>query len=137
MHPLLEQEPGILVVANRTVEKAKSLAAKFATSSAVSASSFYALAGQSFDLVLNATAASLAGEVPPLPEGVFAPGGVAYDMMYGKGDTPFMGYARSRGAAVCTDGLGMLVEQAAEAFYVWRGIRPSTEKVLQQLRDLA
>lgn len=137
MHPLLEREPVVLVIANRTVEKARTLATRFAALGHVSASSYAALKGTAFDLIINATAASLAGKLPPLPEGVFAKQSLAYDMMYGRGETPFMAFAKAHGAAACADGLGMLVEQAAEAFYVWRGIRPSTEKVLRHLRDLS
>ena len=91
--------------------------------------------GQGFDLVINATAASLKGEVPPLPAGIYAPGSVAYDMMYSPdGETPFLAAARAAGAARCADGLGMLVEQAAEAFFVWRGVRPDSGAVLAALR---
>jgi shikimate dehydrogenase len=87
-----------------------------------------------FDVVVNATSASLAGEAPPLPASVFATGALAYDMMYGKGDTAFLAAARRHGAARLADGLGMLVEQAAEAFFVWRGVRPQTAAVLAELR---
>jgi shikimate dehydrogenase len=90
------------------------------------------LAGRQFDVVINATAASLAGDLPPLPDDVFAADALAYDMMYGK-DTPFLAFARSHGARTA-DGLGMLVEQAAEAFEVWRGVRPDTAPVIQMLR---
>ena len=93
---------------------------------------FGALAGQSFDLVINATSAGLANEAPPLPPGVFAPGAFAYDMVYGR-DTPFLAMARAAGAAA-SDGLGMLVEQAAESFLLWRGRRPDTAPVLAALR---
>ena len=86
------------------------------------------------DIVINATSASLSGDSLPLPAGIFAPGSLAYDMMYGKGETPFLALARAQGAAHCADGLGMLVEQAAEAFTVWRGKRPETAGVLASLR---
>jgi shikimate dehydrogenase len=92
--------------------------------------------GKSFDLVINATSASLSGQALALPAGLYAPGALAYDMMYGKGDTPFMAQARDQGAAICSDGLGMLVEQAAEAFFVWRHVRPATQIVLSDLRCL-
>ncbi len=95
---------------------------------------FADLAGQAFDIVVNATSASLAGEAPPLPAGVFAPGALAYDMMYGQGDTAFLALARQLGVARLADGLGMLVGQAAEAFFVWRGVRPETLPVLAALR---
>jgi shikimate dehydrogenase len=83
--------------------------------------------------VINATSASLSGDLPPLPEDVFAPNALAYDMMYGK-DTPFLAFARAQGART-TDGLGMLVEQAAEAFLLWRGVRPDTAAVMRLLRS--
>lgn len=92
------------------------------------------LAGQQFEIVINATSASLGGNVPPLPEDVFAPDALAYDMMYGKTDTPFIAMARAASVTRLADGLGMLVEQAAEAFLVWRHIRPETAAVLDTLR---
>lgn len=91
------------------------------------------LDGQKFDVVINATSSSLSNEMPPLPPGIFVPGALAYDMMYGK-ETPFMKFAREHGAAVVTDGLGMLVEQAAESFWWWRGVRPETAPVIEALR---
>jgi shikimate dehydrogenase len=98
----------------------------------VRASSFDALSG-AFDFIINATAASLAGELPPLSPTLFATGTLAYDMMYGQ-DTPFLHFARTHGATPA-DGLGMLVEQAAEAFFVWRGVRPDTAPVIAALRQ--
>jgi shikimate dehydrogenase len=132
--PLLAAGPASLHIANRSADKAQLLAESFADLTAVSGGSFAELAGKSFDLVINATSASLAGESLPLPAGLFAPGSLAYDMMYGKGETPFMQLARAQGAGQCADGLGMLVEQAAEAFFVWRGTRPTTAAVLADLR---
>jgi shikimate dehydrogenase len=132
--PLLDGQPATLVVANRTASKAHALATHFATLGPVVGCTYPELAGQSFDLVINATSASLSGELPPLAPGIFAPGSLAYDMMYGKGDTPFMVFARQQGAAQVADGLGMLVEQAAEAFFVWRGIRPDSAPVMALLR---
>lgn len=133
IHPLLEQRPAQLVLANRTLEKAHVLAQS--AGKQVEACAFSALAGREFDLIVNATSASLAGAVPALPRGVFAPGALAYDMMYGKGGTPFLVYARAAGAATLADGLGMLVEQAAESFFLWRGVRPETAPVLRLLRQ--
>jgi shikimate dehydrogenase len=134
--PLLAARPARLVVANRTVDKALLLAGRAAGSGApVSASSYEALAGQAFDLVVNATSASLSDAVPDLPQGVFAPGALAYDMMYGKGLTPFLQRAQEQGAQALADGLGMLVEQAAESFHIWRGVRPETAPVIAQLRQ--
>lgn len=133
IEPLMRQNPAQLVLANRSAEKAQRLARDF--HGAFEPSTYAALAGSQFDLVINATSASLAGELPPLPSGVFARGALAYDMMYGKGDTPFLAYARGEGAARLADGLGMLVEQAAESFFLWRGQRPDSAHVLQLLRQ--
>ncbi|MFC5302201.1 shikimate dehydrogenase [Azospira restricta] len=132
--PILEREPEAVVIANRTAARAEDLALHFAEVGPVRGCGFADLTGESFDVVVNATAASLAGEVPPLPEGVFSPDALAYDMMYGKGDTAFLAHARRLGVARLADGLGMLVEQAAEAFFVWRGVRPDTLPVLAALR---
>jgi shikimate dehydrogenase len=127
--PLLDQRPATLVIANRTVSRAQELADLF--DRGVLACGFDAV-NTPFDLVINATAASLAGELPPLSPGIFTVDTLAYDMMYGR-DTPFLGFARAEGAATA-DGLGMLVEQAAEAFHRWRGVRPDTAPVIAALR---
>jgi shikimate dehydrogenase len=119
-----------IAIANRTADKARQLAAAFAGS--VSGCGYEELAGQQFDVVVNATSAGLSDSTIPLPDTVFAPGALAYDMMYGR-ETPFMAFARAHGARVA-DGLGMLIEQAAEAFFVWRGVRPDTRPVLEKLR---
>ncbi|MBC9070346.1 shikimate dehydrogenase [Thauera sp. CAU 1555] len=135
--PLLMEGPASLVIANRTESRALELADRFragAGDAELRASSFAGLAGSTFDLVINATAASLSAQSPELPPGVYAPGALAYDMMYGKGDTAFMRAARADGAAAVADGLGMLVEQAAESFQLWRGVRPQTTSVLADLR---
>lgn len=132
--PLLAEQPASLFIANRSAEKAVALAASFADIATVNAGDFAKTAGKSFDLVVNATSASLSGESLPLPPAIFAPGSLAYDMMYGKGETPFLALAREQGAAQRADGLGMLVEQAAEAFFVWRGVRPASAQVLADLR---
>ena len=132
--PLLACSPEMLAVANRTADKAKRLAAQFADLAAVDAGNYADFAGRAFDVVINATSASLSGDALPLPARSFAPGSLAYDMMYGRGETPFLAQARTQGAARCADGLGMLVEQAAEAFLVWRGVRPETAPVLAALR---
>lgn len=130
--PLLAQRPAALVIANRTVDKARQLAEQFG--SGVTAASYQDLAGQRFDVVINATAASLKGELPPLPDDLLNPGALAYDMMYGQ-ETPFMAWARAHGAGRIADGLGMLVEQAAEAFFTWRGVRPDTAPAIARLRS--
>ena len=137
MHPVLEQRPDLLVVANRTLDKAISLIKHFQKFESfalrgISAQPYADLAGAQFDLVINATSAGLSGEMPPLPEHVFAPDALAYDMVYGR-DTPFLEFARRHGARTA-DGLGMLVEQAAEAFFIWRGVRPRTAPVIAMLR---
>jgi shikimate dehydrogenase len=132
--PLLAGEPAALHIANRSADKALLLAESFFDIAPVVAGSFAELAGKSFDLVINATSASLSGESLPLPANLYAPGALAYDMMYGKGETPFLQLARCQGAARSADGLGMLVEQAAEAFFVWRGRRPQTAALLTELR---
>lgn len=131
--PLLENRPERLFIVNRTPAKAEELARLFADRPGVEGGGYDRLAGQRFDLVINATSASLAGDLPPLPDDVFATDGWAYDMMYGR-TTPFMAFARGRGVGVA-DGLGMLVEQAAEAFQLWRGVRPDTRPVIRMLRD--
>jgi len=118
-----------LVIANRTLVRARALAARFG---GVTACSYEALAGESFDLAVNATSAGLKGEGPRLPHGVLGKRSFAYEMVYER-ETPFMAAARAAGARVC-DGLGMLVEQAAESFFIWRGVRPDTRPVLNELR---
>jgi len=129
---LLGASIAALVLANRTVERARELAKRFG--GAVEPCGLDALDDAPFDVIVNATSASLSGEAPPLAPGVFGPGCLAYDMVYGKGETPFLAAARAAGAAQLADGLGMLVEQAAESFAVWRGVRPDTAPVLAMLR---
>jgi shikimate dehydrogenase len=126
---LLEAGAGRLVIANRTLTKASALAGRFAGAAACS---YDALAGESFDLVINATSAGLTGDAPPLPERIFTAKTLAYEMVYGQ-ETPFLAAARRAGARI-SDGLGMLVEQAAESFFIWRGVRPATRPVLAKLR---
>ena len=133
IEPLILQRPGQFVLANRSPDKARKLAQDFGRG--IEPSSYAALAGRQFDIVVNATSASIAGELPPLPPGVFAQDALAYDMMYGKVATPFLSLARREGAARLADGLGMLVEQAAESFFIWRGVRPDSAPVLQLLRQ--
>ena len=136
--PLLEAG-AILHVANRTPDKVQVLAAAFNDDYAeklgttVKASSYQALEKQQFDIIINATSSGLTDELPPISADNFAEHAFAYDMMYGR-ETPFMKQAREAGAQVA-DGLGMLVEQAAEAFYIWRGVRPLTQPVIAQLRS--
>lgn len=130
--PVLDQCPAKLVIANRTITKATELASQFALHGPVAASAFDALQ-EPFDIIINATSASLADDVPPVAPAVFGNGALAYDMMYGKAHTVFMQFAERYGARV-RDGLGMLVEQAAESFYIWRGVRPDTASVFAELR---
>jgi shikimate dehydrogenase len=132
--PILEEGVAGLLVANRTVSKAEQLVTMFASHAEMDACGFDALAGRRFDIVINATAASLQGETPPLPPDIFAPNALAYDLMYGEAATPFLQWARAHGVARISDGLGMLVEQAAESFFVWHGRRPQTDAVLATLR---
>jgi shikimate dehydrogenase len=127
---LLECGLAALVIANRTAARAALLARRFPPAVACP---FDALPGERFDLVINATSAGLAGEALPLPAGLLRPGVLAYDMIYGR-DTPFLAAARAAGARA-SDGAGMLVEQAAESFFLWRGVRPPTAPVLAALRS--
>ena len=136
--PLLAQPVRSLTIANRTLSKAVELRARFsahANAANVQGCGYEALKSRQFDLVINATSAGLTGAMPALPDGVFAPGALAYDMVYGRA-TPFMACAQAHGAQVA-DGLGMLVEQAAESFFIWRGVRPQTAPVIALLRGAA
>jgi shikimate dehydrogenase len=137
MYSLLMAHPGLLIVANRTPDKAVALVAHFQkfdkfSLHGVSAKPYQELSGAQFDLVINATSAGLSNQMPPLPHDIFAPGALAYDMVYGR-PTPFLRFAHERGAKTA-DGIGMLVEQAAESFFIWRGVRPRTAPVIAMLR---
>lgn len=133
LEPLLAQRPSALVIANRTLAKAEQLAHEFAELGSVRANAFEQLEGP-FDLIINGTSASLGGELPPLAERVISPDATfCYDMMYGAAPTPFCQWAAALGATT-RDGLGMLVEQAAAAFELWRGVRPESAQVLSELR---
>jgi shikimate dehydrogenase len=134
--PLLEEEPREIRIANRTPDRARSLAAEFSDLGEVSASGFSEIEDRPWDLVVNATAASLAGEVPELPPKVVGRDTVCYDMAYGRGDTAFMRWATARGAARSHKGWGMLVEQAAESYLLWHGVRPETKPVVAALERL-
>lgn len=133
--PLAAENPAEIVIANRTVDKAQDLARMFFAMSTtrVSGVAFDDLSG-AFDVVINATSASIDGVVLPLPESVFAPEALAYDMFYSVNETSFLRQARIAGASLRLDGLGMLVGQAAEAFFLWTGLRPEVEPVLASLR---
>ncbi|HEX5514046.1 MAG TPA: shikimate dehydrogenase [Gammaproteobacteria bacterium] len=132
---LLQEHPAEVVIANRTLSRAQQLAALFAGAVPVRAVSFTHVAGEApFQVVINGTSTGLSGEVPPLPPAVVT-GTVCYDMLYGDTPTPFLQWAARHNAARTIDGLGMLVEQAAEAFFLWRGVRPATAPVIEALRQ--
>lgn len=135
LEPLLEEQPQHIIIANRTVDKALQLAKGFAEFGYLLGCGFDMLEEQQFDIIINGTSASLQGELPPLPDSLISPDGstVCYDMLYGAKPTPFMQWAAQRGAQV-SDGLGMLVGQAAESFTLWRGVRPQTAPVIDSLR---
>jgi len=149
---MTQQSPSHIVIANRTPQKAREIIeiinerdfiliagrvdSSKPLSTHLSAASYDELLNQQFDLVINATSAGLTDSEISLPSTIFAPGALAYEMMYGR-ETPFMKFAREQGAAIVSDGLGMLVEQAAESFFIWRGVRPDTTPVLAKLRETA
>lgn len=133
--PLLEAGPMQLVIANRTAERARELATAFADLGPVEGIGLDGLAGQRFDLLINSTSAGLSGGLPQLPDELLRPGAACYDMLYGEAAGVFLGWAREHGARLAADGLGMLVEQAAESFRVWRGTRPATPPVIAALRE--
>ena len=131
---LLAQHPACLVVANRTAERARELAARFTSLGTIRGCGLNELGGQHFDLVINGTAASLSGQVPAIPDSVVRANSCCYDLAYASEPTAFVAWARRRGAALAVDGLGMLVEQAAESFLIWRGVRPDTALAISRLR---
>ena len=134
--PILEQRPAQLVVVNRTVAKAKTLGEQFGKFGNLVTGGYENIADmgqQPFDLVINGTSTSMRGELPPITRAAFAPGALAYDLVYGKGLTPFLRLARDAGAGRLADGVGMLVEQAAEGFFFWRGVRPETRAMIEAL----
>jgi shikimate dehydrogenase len=131
--PLLAEAPAVIAVANRTISKAEQIVQLYRLVSNIIVIALADLPGHQFDIIINATAASLKDDLPIIPRSTFAEGSLAYEMMYGKGVTPFLALGRQAGASVA-DGLGMLVEQAAESFLIWHGIRPHTETVFRQIR---
>ena len=134
--PLLALEPDNVTIANRTLDKAEKLARDFNPVGQISVCSYDGLGAEKFDLIINATAAGLSNQVPPVCEEVLGSNSTCYDMMYNlDGPTAFVEWAQSRGAASAIDGLGMLVEQAAESFYIWRGVRVNTAEVISNLRQ--
>jgi shikimate dehydrogenase len=140
LQPILAANPALLVIANRTLDKALAMASKVLANKMASSvievtgCTFSDLQGQQFDVVINATSTGLTDTALPISDTIFADGCLAYDMMYGR-ETPFMAQARASDARVA-DGLGMLVEQAAEAFNLWRGVRPETQPVIAMIRAL-
>ncbi|WP_331344139.1 shikimate dehydrogenase [Cellvibrio sp. UBA7661] len=134
LQPLLEEKPAQVVIANRTFAKAEELAKNFLDLGDVQAKTFEQLAGETFDIVINGTSASMQGELPPLPNNLLAENACCYDMMYGAEPTIFLRWAKDFGAAHVADGLGMLIGQAAEAFYLWRQIRPEVVPVITAMR---
>ena len=131
---LLEAQPASLHIVNRTTAKARELAAVFSNMGPCTGGGLDEAGADSYDIIINGTAASLYGKVPDLPASIFAAETLVYDMMYSTRPIPFIAWARECGAGVCSDGLGMLVEQAAESFFIWHGVRPDTKSVLQALR---
>jgi shikimate dehydrogenase len=130
--PLLAEQPAEVTIANRSKERAEALAAQLADR-AVVAKAFAELAGLApFDVLVNATSAGLKGEAPPFPASLVGPSSFCYDLVYGSSDTPFVVWAKSHGAGRAVQGWGMLVEQAAESFAIWRGVRPDTKALLKQ-----
>ncbi|MCW8964906.1 MAG: shikimate dehydrogenase [Gammaproteobacteria bacterium] len=135
LKPLIDEAPASITIANRTIEKAELLRDIHADEFPIKVSTFGALEGQQFDMVINGTSLGLQGKVAPLPPGIFAESALAYDMMYGDGSLPFQEWARNQGAELVLDGLGMLVGQAAESFYIWRGVRPDPVAVIEHMRS--
>jgi len=133
--PILEQKPAAVIIANRTQNKAEELANLFSAYGNITAQAFSELPHEPFDLIINGTAASLQGAVPPIPNECVGESTSLYDMMYASEPTSFLKWGKNLGANVCIDGLGMLVEQAAESFFIWRGIRPETQTIIATLRE--
>jgi len=132
---ILQEQPSMLMIANRTEQKANLLANEFSHLGAIEACTFTELKNLKFDMVINATSASLKNEALMLPTHLLNENAYCYDMVYRQGLTPFLQWAKTEGAAFVSDGIGMLIEQAAESFYIWRGIRPGTNEILAQLKN--
>ncbi|KPJ90282.1 MAG: shikimate dehydrogenase [Gammaproteobacteria bacterium SG8_11] len=137
LEPICNENPALVLIANRTPDRAHELAHQLSQLGNIKGCGFSALLQQkkSFDIIINATSASLQGEVPDIPAHIISAQSVCYDMMYGAQATAFMRWAEQHGAARSMDGLGMLVEQAAESFYLWRGVRPQTKDVISAIRQ--
>lgn len=133
--PLMKKSPACIVIANRTVEKAVTLSNEFSQLGTITGCGYDELTHKEFDLILNATSASLTGDLPPLADNLLAKNGYCYDLAYGNQPTAFVKWGLTQDAAKSLDGLGMLVEQAAEAFYLWRGVRPETKDIIALLNS--
>ncbi len=131
---LLAAEPGELMIANRSLARAEALLGLFSDFSSLRVSGYADLKARPYDVIINASAASLHGALPLLPDGILREGGVCYDMSYARQDTPFVCWGRAHGAGIAVDGIGMLVAQAAESFYIWHGLKPQTEAVIAMLK---
>lgn len=136
LEPLLREQPASIDIVNRTVERAETLATEFSSLGTVRAGALDSITDQQFDLIVNASSAGLAGEAPAIPGGILSEKCCCYDLVYGAEPTAFMRWAAQNAAWAVSDGLGMLVEQAAEAFYVWHRTRPETQPVIQELRGV-
>ncbi|WP_040726903.1 shikimate dehydrogenase [Thiomicrorhabdus sp. Kp2] len=136
LEPLLEKLPGLVHIANRTAKRAQILGERFETSVPISSSGWEDIPTQTFDIIINGTSASLEGKLPPISNTLIGEDSLVYDMMYGAKPTVFMNWAKQAQPNCQTmDGLGMLVGQAAEAFYIWRGVRPETANVIKEVRE--
>ena len=135
LEPLLRERPRELLVVNRTAARAAELALEFAGIGPLEGGAFDLIGTRQFDLIINATSAGLSGAVPELPSSMLTERSCCYDMVYGAEPTPFLRWSADHAAGAVSDGLGMLVEQAAEAFYIWRQLRPETRSVIDQLRE--
>ena len=135
LEPLLRERPREILIVNRTASRAEQLAAEFADLGSISGGGYELLDERQFDLVINASSAGLEGEAPDLPSSLLTERSCCYDMLYGAEPTPFMRWAAHHAACAVADGLGMLVEQAAQSFYIWRGQRPETQTVIASLRE--
>lgn len=133
--PIFAENPAEIWVVNRTADRAETLAREFAASGTIIGGGYDALEKIAFDMVINGTSASLVNHLPPLPDGLVTADSCCYDMVYGSKPTPFLAWVRARGVKQLADGLGMLVEQAAESFYLWRGVHPITAPVIATIRS--
>lgn len=134
--PILQQHPARLVIVNRDTEKALHLTEIFSAYENIHACAYSDLGNETFDLVINATSASLSGSLPPVPDTIVDPDSACYDLYYSDNDTSFICWAKNLGVKTCSDGLGMLVEQAAESYYLWRSFRPDTRGVYNLLKQV-